>query len=445
MRALIIAPFWRTAGHVGIYRIDRFVRWLSLAGVKITLVRAGSSDHVTTADWGTEISVADPLKLHPDESPGSAPRRPARKPNQWRRLLAYAVFCPDLAVLWAKRAARHSIVVEHAKNASFVLSSSPPESAHIAASLLAKRFSIPLIIDMRDGWLDEPLKPLLRSSRIQGWREGRLEKAILKQAERIFVTSSVWEGMLLERLPFVRGKVTVLTNGYPTSASHTPIQAKRESEQPLTLVHTGRFTGSSLSRTPGLLLEPIYDAISNGFTKGEIVLIGALEASDLDAIESWKHRFRAKKWNLSVKAAIPRDEVLKILARADGLLLLSASRAAIPSKLFEYIAAQKPILAATPRESAVWQLSQKAPQLIPFDYQAPDAGAIVERFLRTARSGKMDPAVPNEFSEAHLSRVFLECMPSNLKFLLSSEYRIAQTPGIDRIPGRGPNPTITCP
>lgn len=407
MKAVIIAPFWRSPGHVGNYRVDRFVRWLSTVDVNIVLVRAGSFDQRIATPWGLEITIADPLKLYTDENQ-RAPTAPSRRrPNPIRRMLAYAILSPDPTIVWAKRVARHPFVLEHSENASFVLSSSPPESSHIAAHRLATRFGIPLIVDMRDGWLDEPLKPLLRVSRLQVWREGRLERAVLKQAERIFVTSNIWKEMLQARLPLVRGKTIVLTNGCPIYAPIRHGGSKRNSKKGILLVHAGRFTGSSLSRRVELLLKPLHDSLHAGFPVGEILLIGSMENDDLEDVNPWKQRFLNKGWELNVKPAVSRERVLSILSEADGLLLLSASRAAIPSKLFDYLVSERPILVATPRNSAVWEISMKAPQIISFDYSMDDFHPTVERFLGAAQNEVSSP-IPSEFREAHLSQCFLE-------------------------------------
>ena len=186
---LIIAPFWRHPMNVGNYRVDRFTRWLKDGGYQVVIARAGPEDDVEQTDAGHEITLRDPLTLYPVAETRSTRRR---KPNKVRRFLAYVVFNPDPSIVWARRVVNHPLVKEYAGNTVCVMSSGPPDSSHIAASRLAERFGAKFIADMRDGWLDEPLKPLLRKYKFQQMREGRLEKRILSQADRIVVTSEVW-------------------------------------------------------------------------------------------------------------------------------------------------------------------------------------------------------------------------------------------------------------
>src|SRR2546426_8877396 len=148
LKALIVAPFWRQQGHVGNYRIDRFVRWLAGAGVNVVLVRAGSSDTAKATDWGSEVTVADPLRLYVDSERKDATDFKPRTRSPLRRYLAYLVFNPDPTVVWARRAARHSLIMEQSKGVRWVISSNPPESCHVAAATLAKSLNAKLIIDM---------------------------------------------------------------------------------------------------------------------------------------------------------------------------------------------------------------------------------------------------------------------------------------------------------
>lgn len=403
-KAVIFAPFWRHARHVGNYRVDRFVRWLAAEGIYVVLVRAGSVTGQRSTEWGVELTVRDPIGLYRDSVPGVTPVK-SRRPNRLRRMLVRWLFNPDPGVLWARVAAKNPTVLEHAAGASFVISSSPPESAHIGASALAKNLKAKLIIDMRDGWLDEPLKPLLRNSRLQRWRESRLESSILQQAKRIFVTTPIWKSLLGDRLPCTQDKTIVLTNGYPPegllNSSHARI---RSSNEPLRLVHAGRFTGSSLSRKVNYLLAPLMLGLDH--VEGVVTLVGGLEEVDIEEINKWIPRFKSKGWTIEVKDAVPRDEMMSLLNEADGLLLLSASHAAIPSKLFEYLSLGKPIFSATLQSSAVWDVGASLEQLFLTDYQ--NADELVSRsFISASAMIEKNYKIPDQFSEEVLSKIFL--------------------------------------
>jgi len=408
-KAVILAPFWNQPGHVGNYRVDRFIRWLSAQAFEIVLIRAGSHTQSCQRPWGIEVVIKDPLGLYRDPLPGGN-EVTKRTPNKLRRLLAYAMFNPDPGLVWANYAARHPIVLAQARDASFVLSSSPPESAHVGAALLAKKLKTRLVIDMRDGWLDEPLKPLLQNSAFQRWREGRLEKKILKQADTIFVTSELWLDLLAQRLPFVKNKIHQLTNGYPRSELFDlSSPKKRLPHKPIHLVHAGRFTGSSLLRKVSYLLSPLWMGLNDTSPKGIITLLGELEEQDKKEIMPWQEKFATKGWSIVLMDALPRAQMMDFLVQADGLLLLSASHAAIPSKLYEYLLLQKPIFTSTPKNSATWRISEGLEQIFVVDYSQPKKEA-AESFLSACLNTEKKYAIPSQFSEEALSDIFIKSL-----------------------------------
>lgn len=416
-KVMLIAPAWGDSSYVGNYRLERFVRWLSAKNIKIVLVRAGDSDYSCEVDWGVEVVIKDPFNFYPDYkrqnlvSDNKTIRKPSkRRPNSLRRFFAYLLFNPDPSVVWAKRVANHSLVLNQGQGISWILSSNPPESSHVAAFVLAKRLRAELIVDMRDGWLDEPLKPILKQLPWRKWQEKRLERKILNQAKKIFVTSVVWQKMLEERLPFAKGKTVVLTNGYPqnnTKIEKENLNIKNSESKKITLIHAGRLTASSYVRDVSILLKSLLIGIKHIKTKGYITFLGNLENQDLETLNHWHPHFQEEQWTLNPQSAIPREKVLSKLISSDGLLLLSNENARIPAKFFEYLATRKPILAVTLKNSAVWQISNEIPQVFLVDIkQNYDTSTIVQEFIKACSSRKYDTEVPKDFREEELSRIF---------------------------------------
>lgn len=414
-KAVIFAPFWRQVGHVGNNRVDRFVRWLAEDGFHVVMIRAGSADGERIELWGTEIAVRDPMGLYRDVS-STGVQPPARKSNKLRRALSYWLFNPDPGVVWAWVAARHPLVLEAAKGAAFILSSSPPESAHVGAWKLSRRLRIPLVVDMRDGWLDEPLKPLLRSSAMRRWQESRLEARILRDASAIQVTSDAWQELLCKRLPELSNKVAVLTNGYPLSMQKMVRTDRERHDMGLVLIHAGRFLGSRLTQSPDLLLQPLLEGIQRNASQGTIQLIGSLAAEELKIIERFVVPFADRGWRIACPGSLARHDLLQLLPQADGLLLLSASYAAIPSKLFEYIPTGRPILVVTERGSATWRICEKLPQAVLIESNTEYDGGRVVRFLeRAAVCDGSDSVVFNEFTEDKAKSIFLPAVKRSCK------------------------------
>lgn len=404
-KAILLVPFWRQTGHVGRNRVDRVVRWLADGGYDIVLVGAGRTESVRDTSWGVELTVRDPLGLYRDPEPGTDPALP-RRATKLQRTVAHRLFSPDPSVVWARAAARHPAVLEAARGGTCILSSSPPESIHLGAWLLSKRTSVPHIVDLRDGWLDEPLRALLRTSGLRRWQERRMEARILRDATAILVTSGSWKELLCRRLPELAAKVHVITNAYPHTMPEARPAPPITSERELVLIHAGRFTDSRWTQHPGLLLSALLHNLSQEPARGVVRLIGALPAEDLRLIERFRPDFAAAGWRIECPGSVPREALLALLPQADGLLLLSASHAAIPSKLFEYIPTGRPIFVVTERGSATWQICERLAQAILVDLAEANPSAPSEPpFYR--RSGA---DMPQALTEAALAERFRDVL-----------------------------------
>lgn len=413
---LIIAPFWNNPRHVGAYRLNRIVGWLTRKNVPVVLIKAGPLDGVQPGPLGPEISIRDTLGFFKDT-------HDQLRPGGWSRLfylparwLARRVLLPDPGILWALRVAAHPLVAQHVADVTHVVASNPPESPHLAAAFIARRLRAHLVVDMRDGWLDEPLRPMLQRSRLRRRCEAVIEKHVLRRARHIFVTSDVWREMLVARLPAAKCKTVVLTNAYPPShgksaGARSGPTTDRRSGRRLTLTHVGRFTGSSNSRRPARLLKPLLEGVRGISCEGDLVMLGDLTAEDLAEAKSFGAEFASVGWRVSAPGPVSRKEALQFINSADGLLLLSTSHAAIPSKLFEYIATAKPILALAPADSAVWRLGQRLVQMHVVDYtgQKEDQRAAIARFVDACACGVLGD-IPAEFSDAGTSQIFYSAL-----------------------------------
>lgn len=414
-RFVIIAPFWGDPRHVGCFRVERFRQWLEDKNIPVTIIRAGNDDRFEETAWGLELTIKDPLKIHGDiQDDGAYEKASSRRPNKLRRWVAEWFFNPDLSVVWARRVANHPLVQEFSQEATDFLASGAPDAVHIPAAILARRYKARHIVDMRDGWLDEPLKPLLIRSPLRRRIEGRLESRLLKQADRVFVTSEVWGELLSNRLPFTTPKIRVLTNAYPvTPPAQNPAPCKRPATRMLRLVHAGKFTGSRSTQLPRHVFEPLIRGLNQTHAKGEILLLGRLERQDKEEIVTFEKQLQAAGWSIRFQDRVPREAALDIMDHADGLLLLCASDAALPTKLFDYVTTCKPILAATPENSAVWRAGKTIPQMFNVDFNKPDQGTAAAHFIQACLNQTQETEVPPDYSEAFLANIFYDALDLN--------------------------------
>jgi hypothetical protein len=409
VKVVLPAPYWGQPGHLGWIRVERFVRWLDEDGFEVVIVRAGSRDRTEDRPWGTEITVRDPIGFFADLPSQSYTAIPLRRKNLLRRYLAYLLLVPDPVVAWARRAATHPYVLESARGTDWVLASSPPESVHVAAYRLAEATDARLMVDLRDGWLDEPTLPLVPASRIQTARHRRLEARILRRAERIVVTSEAWRRLLTGRLPWTAGRTSVLTNAYPEPPLPTRSEssASEKPDRPVTLLYAGKLFSSRSERRIEHLLEPIEHGIGHTLRCGRLLFVGNLDEDERSQLMEWGERLVGFGWTVEIRPPVSRDEALQLMASADGLLLLSSSMASIPAKLFDYLAVQRPILAVAPRHSEVWQAGSDLPQVSLVALGDVDSTDSCDHFMEQCCVTGRTYDLPADYSESFLRDRFL--------------------------------------
>ena len=409
-KGLLIAPFWGKSDHVGVYRIDRFKRWLIAEGHMVIIIKGGIKNEIQKFDWGTEISIRNSV----DNITTKLIKLSSKIHTKlflyiWNTLFSI-LSIPDANRLWARKVLKQQLVKDNIEDINFVISSSPPHSSHIVALNISKKLNIPLIVDLRDGWLDDPLHPSIKRWKIREKLEKKWEMRILKHAGQIFVTSEIWKELLLNRLKLNQSKTKVLTNAYPlynfkSSPTSSSIENKHRT---LRLLHTGKFMGSRHSNRVELLLDPLFNSLKNNSKKIEIILLGDFRRKDINALNQWENNFVGSNYKIVQKERIPRSKMFEEISLVDGLLLLAASKASIPSKTFEYIKSQKPILAVTLKDSAIWELAKDIPQMFFYDYTSNNKNYdIIDKYLIACRSGKFEINVPDQYSEEHLSKIFM--------------------------------------
>lgn len=372
-RILLIAPSWTDDHHVGNRRLTRHVRWLREAGHDVTIVSAGPVFSLNEDALATHIRIPDPLGVLGSNT-GTASHRPARQPNALRRWLSYAALVPDLSIVWCRRVLSHSLVRHLARSSDLVTASSPPEAPLLAASVLAARFRLPFWMDMRDGWLDEPLKPLLRDHAWQRWRERRLEARCLNAAAVITVTSDVWRRMLLNRYPHLEAKASVVTNAAPEASFSPSVSHTGE------WVYAGRFGSSRPERSVSTLARILEGT--------PLTVTGTLTASELDEI---------RRFGWVCKPEVSPTDLPEHLSHAAGLVLLSESMGSIPAKLFDYLAAGRPILAVCPKGSATHQALRETEHAFIAHPEQPNEQVMQAFRNATGRPGRY--SVPHAFTE----------------------------------------------
>jgi glycosyltransferase involved in cell wall biosynthesis len=230
-----------------------------------------------------------------------------------------------------------------------------PWTAHLIGAALKRLTGKPLVVDFRDPWMTNPFRE--KMSGLRDRVEGYMERKVVETADVVVTNTQALKDEFMTRFPREpAAKFVALLNGFDPEDSQVAASMRVDPEK-FTITHTGFLYGK---RDPRLFLEAIALLIETQRVdrrKIRVHLVGSVELP-YDLVEYL--RDRRLEDVVRLVAQVPYQESLQYLANSDALLLLQpGTKTQVPSKLFEYIALAKPILAITPGEGATSQLVQE--------------------------------------------------------------------------------------
>jgi glycosyltransferase involved in cell wall biosynthesis len=293
-----------------------------------------------------------------------------------------------------------------------MLSTSPPDSAHLAALEVRARYRLPWIADFRDPWIGLHFRtpPTAWHRR----RQEGLERRVLEGADLVLTASRSHADDLErratrplespERLRLAR--LHHLANGFePAAVPGVPAGERPPSDQTFTLVFTG--TLSQMSDT-GVFLEALHDLLARRPEARRRIRARLAGPFDTDYAD------RAVALGLTgiVEFLGPRAhaETLALQRRADLLLLWKPRGAGfhtmVPGKLYEYLDAGRPLLALLePDEEAADLVRRAGGEVVPSGRREPLSEAIERRYLAWKEGGPAPSARPEWLDEHSRERL----------------------------------------
>ncbi|MGZ4315561.1 MAG: glycosyltransferase [Gaiellaceae bacterium] len=334
------------------------VRWWTLTKY---LAEMGHSVTVVTSDRFGTPTVPDPVHV-------VRPRSLETSPFMGRRHL-------NPRVVWAPFALRETRRLLRAETFDCLVTTSPPESAHLVGLMLGRRRPA-WVADFRDGWCFDPYMVRFRTKAalaVDSWLERRVA---LAADFTVGVTRPIADD-LAQRLG---AKARWISNGWDPAAGATEdgLSVPAAEERGLRLVYTGQLWGPR-GRTP----EPFFRALKVVASEADgppprLVHAGELVPEDRVLIARTGVSELVEHVGL-----LDRAEVAALQRSADVLVLItSRDPSQATGKLFEYLAAGKPILAladANEAERIVRETGTGA--VVPPD----DVDAIADALRRAAR------------------------------------------------------------
>ncbi len=332
MKALVYSFYFPPHGGPGAIRPLKMLKYASALGLEGTVITAAEGDYNVRDDsLAAEVPESfEVLRTPARLDPLSFIRK--RKPGAIHAPISDYFVLPDNKVWWIRPASRLGIMATD--DADFVWATCPPYSAAIAAKRAAEALGLPLVLDFRDSWTENPIRPRLPLP------HRLVNRGLARRTVRgAALISGVYEAICDEMRRFApKSQIICIPNGYAPE-DFEGLDFSRENDE-LTLFYLG--TIFSDIRYPWPVLEAMAEVPGI-----RLRVAGRYPQRFLDDIARLGLTERVE-----LLGFLPHREALQAGADSDVSLLYIDPRPGggglTTCKAYEYIGLGNPILAFLP-------------------------------------------------------------------------------------------------
>lgn len=365
-RVLLISYHFPPVGGAGVQRPVKFVKYLPEFGWEATVLMAANPsvpvlDESLCRDLPDNLRIVKARTLEPDYAvkkqmavqSAAKPTGLGRVKAGLRRVarsVAGAVLQPDAQILWLPAAYREACRTLKAEKHDAILATAPPYSNLILGTLLKKRFGLPLVVDFRDEWdLSSEYLENSQKDAFTRFIQPRMQRWVLRSADAIVATTQASTARLHDRAGHAHSRAfsECIYNGYDEADFEGPVSASLPTSR-FRLVYTGTLWNLTSVAPVIEAVEMLHTADPEIVKQLELVFVGRKTDGQREILQ----RVAKTGCTLVDRDYCEHHDAVDLMRSADALCLLlsdvpGADRVA-PAKLFEYLAAGRPILAVTP-------------------------------------------------------------------------------------------------
>ncbi|AHM59018.1 glycosyltransferase [Flammeovirgaceae bacterium 311] len=355
---LLISYYWPPSGGVGVQRWLKLTKYLPLEGWRpVVLTPENPAFDLQDSALEKEVSADVEVLRLPIWEPYHLARKFSGKTegamnygvgmesgqNRFAgRIMHWLrgnVLLPDPRIFWLNPASKFAMDIMEKNEIEAIITTGPPHSMHLIGRSLKKKTALPWIADFRDPWSEWDVLRRMHTGKLAMRLHQKLEKAVLKEADLV-ISATPGLSQSLERLG---GRpVHTLLNGLDLQAlPQAFVQPKRPSK--FRIFHAGMLNEGRNPEHLWPVLASLCEQHSAFADALEVVLVGSVSP-----LINPSERYPVLKDKLQIKPPVPNQQVWEMMQQSAVLLLLvdrvPAGRLVIPYKMYEYLAAQKPVL-----------------------------------------------------------------------------------------------------
>ncbi|HKX19312.1 MAG TPA: hypothetical protein VJT33_14980 [bacterium] len=270
------------------------------------------------------------------------------------RRLEHWLFFPDRNVGWAPFAIGRALHIHRAQPIDIVYSTSTAVTSHLVAHVVKTILAKPWVADFQDAWADHPVTAAISfPTPLHAYLARSLEANIVGSADHVVVTADPLKAAFQRRRQRRRSEdISVIPMGYEPAVFDRIRPTPRAK---FTITHFGSFYAS---RSPGPFLEALGKCVLQHpelSAELEVLFLGSFDAG-IHAVA----RRVVDRWKLGdivrFMGPVSYEDGVGLLVSSHVLLIVGDAgdwhRTAIPTKLYDYLAARRPILALLPEGPA---------------------------------------------------------------------------------------------
>jgi glycosyltransferase involved in cell wall biosynthesis len=356
VKVLIVSLYFPPAGGGGVQRPLKFATHLPELGIETHVLAPEDPKWIHRDD---ELPMPTQAWVHRTRFIGPQGRKVADELHGTEgveRALVHArsfgrrLLFPDENVTWNLTAIPAALRIVRSEGIDVVLTTSPPGSVHLVGAAAKRATGVKWVADLRDSLVAHPHRRA-ESMLVRAKEKGHesVARIVARSADAIVAVSDAIAEETRGLGP--AGPVRPIANGSDFD-DFDGLEYRRGDRFRIT--HAGSFFGK---RDPRPFLTALEQA---GLDDVVARFLGDFRSSDREWVES-----RSFDDRLELIPYAPRATSLELQRDSDALLLLipdagGRGKGVLSGKVFEYLAARRPILAVVPPEGAAAELIRAA-------------------------------------------------------------------------------------
>lgn len=367
-KVVIVTYYWAPAGGPGVQRWLKFVKYLRDFDIEpIVFIPENPSypmvDETFSDDIPKDITIIKQPIFEPYKFAELFSKKKSKtiskgiiakeKQSFVEKMMLYIrgnFFIPDARKFWVKPSVAFLKKYLEENNIDTIITTGPPHSVHLIGLNLRKQLAVKWLADFRDPWTTIGYHNELRLTEKSKQKHLKLESEVLQTADQVVTTSFTTkeEFSVLTKQP-----IEVITNGYDVEKySKTPMDKK------FTLSHIGSLLSE---RNPLILWEVLSELVqtnedfANDF---QLQFAGVVSERIQRAIREVGLEDRTIYFGY-----VSHQKALQLQRSSQVLLVIEIdaekTKGIIAGKLFEYMAAERPIIGLGPKDADIAKIIQE--------------------------------------------------------------------------------------